>query len=68
MPKQSVAVYMEPALRNRLEKAKSAREKLIPPGVKSISSYAAYLIAEGLNVEEKKLKKLEADANRLATT
>jgi len=62
MPKRHIAVYIEPPVYNRLVKAKLARERLIPPGWKSISSYTAYLIDEGLKLEEKRLKKLEAEA------
>ena len=45
-------------------KAKVAREKLSPPGWKSISSYAAHLLEEGLVLEEKKLGK---EAGKLVT-
>ena len=56
MPKRAIAVYIEPALYDRLVKAKLARERLSPPGWKSISSYAAHLLEEGLKLEEKKLE------------
>ena len=58
--KHHIAAYVETAVRNRLEKAKLTREKLAPPGYKSLSSYVAYLLKEGLQVEEKKLRKLRA--------
>ena len=61
MPKRPIAVYIEQRLYDRLEKAKLARERLSPPGWKSISSYAAHLIEEGLSLEEKKLKKLQEE-------
>lgn len=62
MPKRHIAVYVEPPVYNRLMKAKLARERLIPPGWKSISSYTAYLLDEGLKLEEKRLRKLEGEA------
>jgi hypothetical protein len=57
MPKRHIAVYIEQQLYDRLAKAKLTRERLSPPGWKSISSYAAHLLEEGLKLEEKKLEK-----------
>jgi len=48
MPKNSIAVYVEPSLRERIKKAMLARQRISPPGWKSISSYAAHLVEEGL--------------------
>jgi hypothetical protein len=53
MPKSPIAVYVEPSLRERLKKAMLARQKISPPGWDSVSSYAAYLLEEGLKIEEK---------------
>jgi len=57
MPKRSVAVYVEQQLYDRVAKARTARERLSPPGYPSISSYAAYLLEEGLKIEERRLEK-----------
>lgn len=59
MPKRSIVVYIEQALYDRFLKAKSLRERLNPPGWKSISSYARHLLEVGLNLEEKELEKGE---------
>ena len=56
MTKQPIAVYIEQTILKRLKDARAKREELSPPGWRSISSYAAHLIEEGLKLEERKLK------------
>jgi hypothetical protein len=60
MPKRSIAVYIEPNMYERIQKAKLLRERVSPPGWKTISSYAAHLIEEGLKLEETKLEEEQA--------
>jgi hypothetical protein len=64
MPKRSIAVYVEPATYERIQKAKMLREKVSPPGWKTISSYVAHLLEEGLKVEELKLEEEQAKETR----
>jgi len=64
MPKRSIAVYIESDLHNRITKARLLREKVSPPGWKSISSYAAHLLEEGLKLEEMKLQEEQAQETR----
>jgi len=64
MPKRSIAVYIESDLHNRITRAKSLREKVSPPGWKSISSYAAHLLEEGLKLEEMKLQEEQTQETR----
>ena len=59
MAKRQIAVYISPNIYDRLEKARSDRKKLSPPGWNSISSYAAYLLEEEVKREEKIIKKLK---------
>jgi len=66
MPKKenNITVYLDADLLSRFSKAKLLRQKLVPPGYKSVSSYAAYLIEGGLKVEEKELEDMQNKANR----
>jgi hypothetical protein len=64
MPKRSIVVYIEPPTYERVQKAKTLRERVSPPGWKSISSYAAHLLEEGLKVEEVNLEEEQAKETR----
>jgi len=64
MPKRSIVVYIEPDTYERIQKAKLLRERVVPPGWKTDSSYAAHLLEEGLKVEEAKLEEEQAKETR----
>jgi hypothetical protein len=64
MPKRSIAVYIEPDMYERIQKAKLLRERAFPPGWKTDSSYAVHLLEEGLKIEEVKLEEEQTKETR----
>jgi hypothetical protein len=64
MPKRSIAVYIELPIYERIQKARMLRERVFPPGWKTMSSYAAHLLEVGLKVEEVTLEEEQAKETR----
>lgn len=58
---KTVTAYVDPEFYERIQNAKSEREKLSPPGWKTKSTWAGHLLEEGLKVEERIIKKLKLE-------